>query len=52
MATHTQSKEMILPAAATTVLDTVGTSTVPRHTDEEAAIVTVVGRPVVLAVGL
>ena len=50
--THTQSRYLILPATATTVLNTVGTSAVPCHADEEATIVTVVGRPVVLAVGL
>jgi len=43
---------MILPATATTVLHTVSTSAVPRHTNEEATIVTKVGGPVVLAVGL
>jgi hypothetical protein len=43
---------MILPATATTVLNTVSTSAVPCHTDEEATIVTVIGRPVILAVGL
>ena len=41
-----------LPSSTTAVLDTVSASTVPRHTDEKATIVTEVGRPVVLAVGL
>ena len=50
--TPTQSRYLILPATATTVLNAVGTSAVPCHADEEATIVTVVGRPVVLAVGL
>lgn len=41
-----------LPSTATAVLDTVSASTVPCHADEEATIVTEIGRPVVLAVGL
>ena len=41
-----------LPSSTTAVLDTVSASTVPRHTDEKATIVTEVGRPVVLAVSL
>lgn len=43
---------VILPATTATILNTVGTSAVPGHTDEQAAVVTKVGRPVVLAVGL
>ena len=41
-----------LPSSTTAVLDTVGASTVPCHADKQATIVTEVGRPVVLAVGL
>ena len=41
-----------IPSTATAVLDTVSASTVPCHADEEATIVTEVGGPVVLAVGL
>lgn len=41
-----------LPSTATAVLDTVSTSTVPCHADKQATIVTEIGRPVVLAVGL
>jgi hypothetical protein len=41
-----------LPSTATAVLDTVGASAVPCHADKQTTIVTEIGRPVVLAVGL
>jgi hypothetical protein len=40
------------PSTTTAVLHTVSTSTVPGHADKQATIVTEVGRPVVLAIGL
>jgi hypothetical protein len=48
------TREVILnlPSTATAVLDTVSASAVPCHADEQTAIVTKVGGPVVLAVGL
>jgi hypothetical protein len=41
-----------LPSTATAVLDTVSASAVPCHADKQTTIVTEIGRPVVLAVGL
>ena len=42
----------VLPSTTTAILDTVSASAVPCHADKQATIVTEVGRPVVLAVGL
>jgi hypothetical protein len=41
-----------LPSSSTTIRDTVGTSAMPCHADEQATVMAEIGRPVILAVGL
>lgn len=40
------------PPTSATILDTIGPGTMPCHPHEQTAVVTEIGRPIVLAVGL